>query len=97
MLGVTFQRTMDLAKPARATRPTTAAPTAVASIGDDIPWGVNRRRERAANSLAALPSIRAERPDGAPVWARRCADNAGGSPITAQSRQWQAEPWQALR
>jgi hypothetical protein len=30
-------------------------------------WGVNHRTRGAANTLAALKSIRAARPDGAPV------------------------------
>ncbi|GAB2754997.1 IS630 family transposase [Kitasatospora kifunensis] len=38
------------------------------SIGDDTLWGVNHRRKGAANSLAALRSIRAARPDGAPIY-----------------------------
>ncbi|WP_308191843.1 IS630 family transposase [Kitasatospora humi] len=38
------------------------------SIGDDTLWGVNRRRKGTANTLAALRSIRAARPDGAPVY-----------------------------
>ncbi|MGW0829994.1 IS630 family transposase [Streptomyces prunicolor] len=38
------------------------------SIGDDTLWGVNRRRKGTANTLAALKSIRAARPDGAPVY-----------------------------
>lgn len=38
------------------------------SIGDDTLWGVNRRRKGAANSLAALKSVRAVRPDGAPIY-----------------------------
>ncbi|MDQ1033067.1 UDP-N-acetylmuramate-alanine ligase [Streptomyces umbrinus] len=38
------------------------------SIGDDTLWGVNRRRKGAANSLAALKSVRAARPDGAPIY-----------------------------
>ncbi|MGX4735667.1 transposase [Kitasatospora griseola] len=37
------------------------------SVGDDTLWGVNRRRKGTANTLAALRSIRAARPDGAPV------------------------------
>lgn len=39
------------------------------SVGDDTLWGVNRRRKGAANTLAALKSIRATRPDGAPIYA----------------------------
>jgi hypothetical protein len=38
------------------------------SIGDDTLWGVNRRRKGAANTLATLKSIRAVRPDGAPIY-----------------------------
>ncbi len=38
------------------------------SVGDDRLWGVNRRRKGAANTLAALKSIRAARPDGAPIY-----------------------------
>ncbi|GAA2463067.1 transposase [Streptomyces macrosporus] len=36
-------------------------------VGDGTLWGVNRRRKGAANTLAALQSIRAARPDGAPI------------------------------
>ena len=38
------------------------------SVGDDTLWGVVRRRKSAANTLAALKSIRAARPDGAPIY-----------------------------
>jgi transposase len=38
------------------------------SIGDDTLWGVNRRKKGTANTLAALRSIRAARPDGAPIY-----------------------------
>ena len=38
------------------------------SVGDDTLWGVNRRCKSAANTLAALKSIREARPDGAPVY-----------------------------
>lgn len=38
------------------------------SIGDDTLWGVNRRKKGADNSLVALKSIRAARPDGAPIY-----------------------------
>jgi hypothetical protein len=38
------------------------------SVGDDTLWGVNRRNKGAANTLAALRSIRAGRPDGAPIY-----------------------------
>ncbi len=38
------------------------------AIGDDKLWGVNRRKKGAANTLAALRSIRAARPDGALIY-----------------------------
>jgi transposase len=38
------------------------------SVGDDTMWGVVRHKKSAANTLAALRSIRAARPDGAPVY-----------------------------
>ncbi|EOY49291.1 Mobile element protein [Streptomyces lividans 1326] len=38
------------------------------SVGDDTLWGVNRRKKGAANTLAALRSIRAARQDGAPIY-----------------------------
>lgn len=38
------------------------------SVGDDTLWGVNRRHKGTAPSLAALQSIRAARPDGAPIY-----------------------------
>ena len=38
------------------------------SIGDDLLWGVNRHRKGGANTLAALKTIRAARPDGAPIY-----------------------------
>jgi transposase len=38
------------------------------SIGDDTLWGTVRLRKSAANTLAALTSIRAARPDGAPIY-----------------------------
>ncbi|MFJ9552159.1 IS630 family transposase [Streptomyces erythrochromogenes] len=38
------------------------------SIGDDQLWGVTRRRKGGDHSLAALKSIRAARPDGAPIY-----------------------------
>jgi transposase len=38
------------------------------SIGDDQRWGVNQRRKGGDHTLAALKSIRAARPDGAPVY-----------------------------
>lgn len=38
------------------------------SVGDDTLWGVNRRRKGIAPTWAALKSIRAARPDGAPIY-----------------------------
>jgi transposase len=38
------------------------------SVGDDRLWGTNRRRKGGDHSLAALKSIRAARPDGAPIY-----------------------------
>lgn len=38
------------------------------SVGEDRLWGVVRHRKGAANTLAALRSIRAARPDGEPVY-----------------------------
>ncbi|MCW2900897.1 MAG: transposase [Streptosporangiaceae bacterium] len=38
------------------------------SLGDDQLWGVTRRRKGGDHSLAALKSIRAARPDGAPIY-----------------------------
>ncbi len=38
------------------------------SVGDDRLWRVNHRRKGTANTLAALKSIRAARPDGAPIY-----------------------------
>jgi transposase len=38
------------------------------SVGDDTMWGVVRHRKGSVNTLAALKSIRAARPDGAPIY-----------------------------
>nr|WP_258564205.1 IS630 family transposase [Streptomyces himalayensis] len=38
------------------------------SVGDDTLWGVNRRRKGTGPTWAALKSIRAARPDGAPIY-----------------------------
>jgi hypothetical protein len=38
------------------------------SMGDDTLWGVVRARKSAVNTLTALKSIRAARPDGAPIY-----------------------------
>jgi transposase len=38
------------------------------SLGDDQLWGITRRRKGGDHTLAALKSIRAARPDGAPIY-----------------------------
>ncbi|RCG16109.1 IS630 family transposase [Sphaerisporangium album] len=38
------------------------------SVGDDLLWGINRRRKGIGHTWAALKSIRAARPDGAPIY-----------------------------
>lgn len=38
------------------------------SIGDDTLWGINHRNKGTVNTLTALKSIRAARPDGAPIY-----------------------------
>src|SRR5947207_14311429 len=38
------------------------------SVGEDTLWGVVRAQKSAVNTLAALKSIRAARPDGAPIY-----------------------------
>jgi transposase len=55
------------------------------SIGDDTLWGVSHRRKGTANTLAALKSIRAARPDGAPVYV--IMDNLSAHK-GAKIRQW---------
>ncbi|KPI20294.1 hypothetical protein OK006_9520 [Actinobacteria bacterium OK006] len=55
------------------------------SVGDDRLWGVNRRRKGTANTLAALKSIRAARPDGAPIYV--ILDNLSFH-IGADIRRW---------
>ena len=37
-------------------------------LGDDLLWGVNRRRKGGDHSLTAIKSIRAARPDGRPIY-----------------------------
>ncbi|MDY7091055.1 MAG: IS630 family transposase [Actinomycetota bacterium] len=55
------------------------------SLGDDQLWGVTRRRKGADHSLAALKSIRAARPDGAPIYV--IMDNLSANK-TAKIRTW---------
>jgi transposase len=57
------------------------------SIGDDQLWGVVRRRKGADHTLAALKSIRAVRPDGAPIYV--ILDNLSANK-TAAIRRWAA-------
>lgn len=38
------------------------------SLGDDQLWGINRRRKGGDHTLSAIKSIRAARPDGAPIY-----------------------------
>lgn len=55
------------------------------SIGDDQLWGVTRRRKGGDHSLAALKSIRAARPDYAPIYV--IMDNLSASKTSA-IRTW---------
>jgi transposase len=57
------------------------------SIGDDQLWGIVRRRKGAEHTLAALKSIRAARPDGAPVYV--VLDNLSANKTPA-IRRWAA-------
>ncbi|MDX3538398.1 IS630 family transposase, partial [Streptomyces sp. MB09-01] len=57
------------------------------SVGDDTLWGVNRRRKGIGPTWAALKSIRAARPDGAPVYV--ILDNLSAHK-NARMRRWAA-------
>lgn len=57
------------------------------SLGDDQLWGVMRRRKGGDHSLAALKSIRAARPDGAPIYV--IMDNLSANK-TPKIRKWAA-------
>ena len=57
------------------------------SLGEDRLWGVIRRRKGADHSLAALKSIRAARPDGAPIYV--IMDNLSAN-TTPAVRTWAA-------
>jgi hypothetical protein len=57
------------------------------SLGDDQLWGVLRRRKGGDHTLAALKSIRAARPDGAPVYV--ILDNLSAN-TTPAVRVWAA-------
>jgi transposase len=58
------------------------------SLGDDQLWGVVRRRKGGDHTLAALKSIRAARPDGAPIYV--IMDNLSAN-TTPAVRRWAAE------
>jgi transposase len=55
------------------------------SLGDDTLWGTTRRRKGGANTLAALRTIRAARPDGAPIYV--ICDNLSANKTPA-IRRW---------
>jgi hypothetical protein len=57
------------------------------SLGDDRLWGVNRRRKGGDHSLAALKSIRAALPDGAPLYVIMDNLSANKTPVI---RAWAA-------
>jgi hypothetical protein len=57
------------------------------SLGDDTLWGGVRQRKGADHTLTALRSIRAARPDGAPIYV--ILDNWSGNK-TAAIRAWAA-------
>lgn len=57
------------------------------SIGDDRLWGVNRERKGGGNTLKALKTIRAARPDGAPIYV--ICDNLSANKTPA-IRAWAA-------
>ena len=57
------------------------------SLGDDQLWGVTRRRKGGDHTLAALRSIRAARPDGAPIYV--IMDNLSAN-TTPAIRTWAA-------
>jgi transposase len=58
------------------------------SLGDDHLWGVTRLRKGAGHTLAALKSIRAARPDGAPIYV--ILDNLSANK-TPPIRTWAAK------
>jgi transposase len=57
------------------------------SLSDDQLWGVNRRRKGGDHTLSALKSIRAARPDGAPIYV--IMDNLSAN-TTPAVRKWAA-------
>jgi transposase len=62
------------------------------SLGDDRLWGITRRRKGGDHTLAALKSIRAARPDGAPVYVITDNLSANKTPaIRAWAKKHKAE------
>jgi transposase len=62
------------------------------SLGDDQLWGVTRRRKGGDHTLAALKTIRAARPDGAPIYV--ILDNLSANkttPILAWAKRHKVE------
>jgi transposase len=62
------------------------------SLGDDQLWGVTRRRKGGDHTLAALKTIRAARPDGAPIYV--ILDNLSANktaPILAWAKKHRVE------
>jgi transposase len=57
------------------------------SLGDDQLWGITRARKGGENTLAALKSLRAARPDGAPIYV--VLDNLSANK-TPKVRAWAA-------
>ena len=60
------------------------------SAGDDPLWGVNRRRKGTDHSLAVLKSVRAARPDGAPIYVFLDNLSAASSGVLAAQRRERA-------
>src|SRR4051812_32608743 len=64
------------------------------SLGDDQLWGVSRRRKGGAHTLAALKSIRAACPDGAPIYV--ILDNLSANKTPAIRRWARTEQGQVV-
>jgi transposase len=58
------------------------------ALGDDLLWGVNRRRKGGDHSLTAIQSIRAARPDNQPIYV--IMDNLSANK-TPKIRAWAAK------
>ena len=59
------------------------------SLGDDRLWGITRRRKGGDHTLAALKSIRAARPDGAPIYVIMDNLSANKTPAIRAGREEQ--------